>query len=380
MNKIALTGNIILIVFAICGALILGGTLYYYFNDTTETVETKSINTLTYAEGQKFAMELNYYSNEKYNGKMLFEVKINYYTDVSIPTEDDHAKPTHSTGAQFVDEVKMNHVYTMDGAIGLAGSTWFYEPVNAYLYNADNAGVGFSAIDKLDYQDSWIIDMDGGLGLITQREAVEANKVLWFSVKNRDDIWAMILNLYEVVQSLNEGTQVLQLALSDYLLVKPYDGKQFSSTPVTEDNTDYTYVNVLVNKSNNGATEASQSLFGVVEKNAEWSATGAQPSDYWQSKTVKVLTINDFDITDSNTLILKEGANNYLAPFTDAVFKVVLDLSDYQITAFEAGCFRDLDIQYLFVNSSVAKSVGYHQADFAGLTIVTNNVTLEVIA
>lgn len=380
MNKIALTGNIILIVCAICGALLLGGTLYYYFNDTSETVETKSINALSYAEGQKFAMELNYYSNEKYNGKMLFEVKINYYTDISIPTEDDQAKPTHSTGAQFVDEVKMNHVYTMDGVIGLAGSTWFYEPINAYLYNADNSGVGFSAIDKLDYQDSWIIDMDGGLGLITQRDAVEANKVLWFSVKNRDDIWAMILNLYEVVQSLNEGTQVLQLALSDYLLVKPYDGKQFSSTPITEDNTDYTYVNVLVNKSNNGATEASQSLFGVVEKNPEWSATGAQPSDYWQSKTVKVLTINDFDITDSNTLMLKSDANNYLAPFTDAVFKVVLDLSDYQITAFESGCFGELDIKYLFITSSIAKTVAYHQSDFAGLTIVTNNVTLEVIA
>jgi len=379
-SKAKISFNGILLVFAMIGALIAGGTVYYYYTDTSETVDTKNINALAYAEDETFFAEINYFSNAKHNGDLCFELKFNYYTDVNIPTNEDDYKNIFSSGIQFTDAVKFNYLYTTDY---YSSTTWFFSPVDAYYYNTTNNGISYSALDELDYNDAWIIDMDGGLGLICQKPATQTSSFLWWSQNQRSDIFALINNMYEVAKSLENGTQILQFALSDYLWVKPQqsDGTFDRSTKAT-DNRDWTYVNIKVNKSENGITEASQSLFNIVEGNSNYSFNGITDATYWQSRCVKNLTINDFDLIENSARVylkIKDSASNYLKVFDNLVIKITLNFNDYQVDGFLNGCFNNLNVKYCYLTSSTEKTLIYHSDDFSNIVIITNNITMEVV-
>jgi len=379
-SKAKISFNSILLIFAMIGALIAGGTLYYYYTDTSETVDTKNINALAYAEDETFFAEINLFSNDKHNGELCFEMKFNYYTDVNIPTSEDEYKNTFSSGIQFTNAVNFNYLYTTDY---YSSTTWFYEPVSAYYYNTTNNGVSYTALDELDYNDAWIVDMDGGLGLICQKDATHTSSFLWWSQNERSDIFALIKDMYEVAKSLDNGTQILQFALSDYLWVKPQmdDGTFDRSTKAT-DNRDWTYVNIKVNKSENGITEASQSLFNIVENNSNYSFNGITDASYWQSRCVKNLTINDFDLIENENgiyLKIKNEALDYLKVFDNLVIKVTLNLTDFQVDGFMSGCFGDLSIKYCYLTSDTEKTLTYHSEDFSNIVTITNNLTLEVV-
>ena len=123
---------------------------------------------------------------------------------------------------------------------------------------------------------------------------------------------------------------------------------------------------------------SSQSLFGIVSDDANWTYDGVVASDYWTTHTSINLTQEDFDLQD-NLLTLKADAIKYFSSFDADTLDLIIniDLSKTQATGFSKNAFGDLSINKIIVSSVVEKTFTYYSAPCQ--IIATENVTLEVV-
>ncbi len=372
--------------------------IYYFKSTPPSTSATGYVDSLSYAPEQTYAIEVNYFDNSKKNGVLALEYRWNYYTDTLIPTTDsgvqnakdnattsgkldtdklysDLFKVLYSSGMQMIDTVQFELVRYQQPALLFGDFRYCSQPANAYYYNT-TSGTSYTAINNLDYKDKWIIDFGAGqLGRVVQdKEAITLNEHPFGNSYYRMDINKFMRDVFDCVSSLKYGKQVLMFDLSDYFVFEYFstDDLKFHR-PETDEQ--HLYMNILVNKSENGLIDKSQSLFGVVKGDSNWNYTGVQPSDYWQNKTVININETDF-VVENNLFVLKPDAKKYYQSFNqeDLVIDVLIDITNLDVLGFGENAFSDLKIHSIIVTSDVEKSFSY-----SGLscTIVANsNVTL----
>lgn len=381
----------LLYIFVALSIGVIGYTIYYFKNNPPTTIAVGEVDSLTYSEDKQYPIEVLYSSNAKQNGERVYELRMNYYIDPELPSStagltsnevlSQTFKQTYSSGIQFVDKIQFESRTTHVGGLFEASYLTTYTPANAYYYNTTN-NVSYDAIQELDYKDKWIIDFgEGRLGRITQdAENQVVKKLNLATYYSNQNINKFLLDVYYCVESLEYGKQVLLFDLSDYFTFEYFstDDLKFH-VPDTDEQ--HLYVNILVDKTENGMVNHEQSLFDIVANNANWTYDGVIAEDYWTSHAVLNLTIADFELKDSK-LSLNEDAIDYYSSFDpkNLDLTINIDLTDSTATGFAEDAFGKLQVDEIVVTSSTAKTFSYYTLPENCTIIANNNVTLEVIA
>lgn len=382
---------IILYILAIISLGIIGYSYYYYRHFAPITTATAYSDSLTYAEDEKYAFEVQLFDNSKKNGVLAYEFRANYYTDTLLPdtatapdadaTQDEiiqkFFKTIYSTGMQFINEVNFVEHHKWN----FTDTDFWYEPEGAYYYNA-SYDTGFSATNKLDKADKWVIDFgENRLGMIQQEaERKYLNTVLWWNNYLQYDANLFIRDFLKVMESLPYGKQVVMFDLSDYFTFRYFNTEtlQFDIVQVTEKNL---YANILVNKNENGMIYAEQSIFGVVKDDAEWAYDGINSDNYYKSTAAVTLSEADFEfIEDSTEIKLKDAAIIYYSAFNPDKLELTINLylDNIDATGFAEKWCGALRPTKVLITSYVAKTFT-HYNNLNCTFITDSNVALEVI-
>ena len=396
-ERVSSIALIFLYIFSFISICLIGYAVYYFKNAHPTTVTTGYVDSLAYAQEETYPIELQYFSNDANNGLRVLEYRFNYYTDISIPSTDSEKdaiknesggdtdkllekifKTVYSSGVQMISD---------DIAFELKDDTYFssvifYEvPKNPYYFNTTN-GTSYGAINELDYKDSWIIDFgEGKLGKIKQdKESTVLGQFLWVTRYMRADVNLLMHDLYNSIQALDYGKQVLMFDLSDYLTFQYFSTEdlQFHTPSATDMDL---YVNILVNKDKNGMVNAKQSLFSIVRDNPNWSYDNVNADDYWTTHTEISLTQADFDIVN-NELKLKQDAIKYYSSFdAESIdLTIYIDLTKTEATGLASDAFGSLKVDKIIVTSNYSTTFTYYNLPQNCIIVSGNNVALEVVA
>ena len=390
---------VVMFVLLLASIFSIAYAIYYFKSTPPSTSATGYVDSLSYAPEQTYAIEVNYFDNSKKNGVLALEYRWNYYTDTLIPTTasgvqnaKDNAttggkldtdklyselfKVLYSSGMQMIDTVQFELVRYQQPALLFGDFRYCCQPTNAYYYNT-TSGTSYTAINNLDYKDKWIIDFGTKqLGRVVQdKEAITLNEHPFGNSYYRMDINKFMRDIYDCVSSLKYGKQVLMFDLSDYFVFEYFstDDLKFHR-PETDEQ--HLYMNILVNKSENGLIDKSQSLFGIVKGDSNWNYSGVQPSDYWTAHQCIVLDESNFDI-DNGLLHIKQSALNYFFAFDNIDISIKIDLARTSARGFTRNAFGELKIAQIYVFSNEPITFSYYSAPCEIDT--DENVTLEVL-
>lgn len=384
--------------YVLLAVLILGGlalvsyNAYYWKNVAPkyESVSTTYADSFTFSETEKYPIELNYYTNELNNGVEVFEIRVSSYMDTKAgDSEGIDFKNIYGYGLQIVgkpvwkekDGSRERH-YNW-GFLGIGGGysvQMIPSGSNAFYYNTDAGGTSYSETSKLGIDSTaWIIDFDGEIGQMKQKNWVGKNVnpiIAGYEINSNPnsndrtsrifheklDVFSLIRTLYETTRSLRNGIDVLQFDLSKWFtgFHLTEDGKKFEENASAHQN--WLFANVKVNRSPNGMVVASQSIFGKVEKKADWSLSGYSPVDYWRTNTVYSLSIADFEYIPCATGFnakLKQNAFDYLRNFNNMQFALAIDISNsslvnagINLVGFDIDAFRGLPMHSVMITSA----------------------------
>lgn len=373
---------ILVIVLLVCVGLI--GYSLYYFNSENRplTHVVGEVDSLTYAPEQTYAFEVQLYTNEKQNGIPAYEWRANYYIDTLIPNSQDAVnqvitnntvnnelnsagviadcfKTVYSSGVQMLGDSFFELKTSTQTTFMHTAIYGEYVPKGGYYYNTTEQDVSYAATDKLDYNDKWIIDFgENSLGRITQD--VGAKQLKWTVFASNHMVFninMLMHDFYQTISSLEYGKQVVVFKLSDYLTFEYFDTSDCKFHPAKADDEDL-FVNILVNKSANGIVDHSQSLFGIVENNANWSFDNIDNIDYWKSTAQVYLNASDFD-NNSGTFAIKAQALEYYKSFNPEALDIVVDIDLDTINAvrFDNNSFGGIIPKAIILRSSTAKTI-----------------------
>ena len=362
--------NVVLVILFVIALVVLVCAIYY-FQDPPTTQKTLYTSALTYAQEdengeQPYPIEVKVYKNLNENGLGVYDVKFNYYTDTTIPETEDEYKNVYSAGFQFIDNVSMYNPNRF--SLGVWCS--FFDTVfsNVAYYNSTN-GVSFYAINSLSPDDSWIVDYtfsetvngvettSNNLAKLYQRGWVQtgSGSLGWRYFENRN-IYSALLNLIQSSASLSDGVYILQLDMSDYFTFKIYNQETGQFDVDTSDNMSV-LANVKITVSSNGLVDSSQSLFGQVAYDADYSYGDVAPSDYWESKTIYSLTANDFSFsTNDDGLVvatIKEDILEYISQFKRLYLRIYINLDSFYFDGLAENAFGGLPVDQVTITSSI---------------------------
>lgn len=394
---------VILLILDFFAVGIIGYTIYYYKHNPPTTTAVGKVDALTYDPEGKYAMELNIFSNDKKNGVEVNEFRVNYYIDTLIPTTEtakatvttnntdssgkvsstgiiaDCFKDTYTQGIQFLGEPQFNVVQTEEGLLGRYNLQVY--PQNASFYNTTN-GTSYTAINALDYLDKWIIDFgENQLGRVTQDIGFEfyRNGYLWVTYYLHKDVNLMMQDIFASAKSLDYGKKVLVFDLSDYLTFEYFSTDDYKfHKPATTDQ--HLFINILVNKSENGMVNSEQSMFKLVAGKSGWTYDGVVAEDYWTTHAEINLTEADFDVDSAtNVMTLKSSAIKYYSAFDEEVLDITIniDLSKTAGTGFAKNTFGKLKVDKIIITADTATTFTYFDNLPCSIS-AGSNVTLEV--
>lgn len=367
---------------AIICAVLLCWLMYYeiYLKNTTIAFQSAFVDEATYAE-DKYFMEVQVFDD-------VLEVKVNYYVDTNLPTQNEDGsyddKYIMSTGVQFYDTPISTSTINTTGAVFYDTATRVYELQNCTYYTQpdglDSAYISGEA--GLANQDAWIWDISGQLCAIKERGAVFLEKCWWCSLYDSYDMSRLIAENYESFLSFREGTTITLFDFSRYFDLYTTDSNGHFTNPVQDENIleEWTYVTVKVTKTNHKMLSAKQSLFGSYRGDSEWSADGSEyTQNYWTDETVYQITADDFTFSyDANgySIEVKKTCLSYLSEFNNLVVDININLDDFgiiNVIGFTEQPFGDLKVNSISISSNEARQFIVYDST---LNIQTENVEI----
>lgn len=362
-----------------------------YFQNPPTAVKTAYANRLTYADESQYdgvptPLELNIYTNARQNGVECYELRINSYTDTTLPGFDDDGKVkdtkyTYGSGYQSIG-VPQTKVLVDSGIFETVFSKtrMSLALTSGYTYNTSD-GVSYKAINSIDSLDKYIFDYGFGDGLLQ----VYMRNDYRFYGKNalnqpvylKNNLPYLINSLFSLAQDMTEGVYYINFDFSEFLNYKIYDteSKKFVSPQESSIDVKNLFLFTKITISNNGLLEAQQSLFDQIANDSNYSYDSiVTTDDYYKSLTLFTLEADDFDIIRGKA-ILKQSCYNYLSNFSKMYIQVVLDLDSMDCGELAYNAFRGLNIDEIVLYSSTEKTFVVHE-DY---NITTDNVRVEVI-
>lgn len=357
--------NVVMILLFVVAIIAIGFSISFLKNDKSETVKTAYGNTLTYAmedeAGDKpYPIELNVFTNKAQNGIECYELRLNYYTDSSIPETEEEYKNVYSSGYQSLTPVTTKTKSQEKAFLGkYVDTTLITSP--GYYYNSV-FGESYKAIENLDYSNKWIFDYGDGKGLmlVSSRPEEKYRNFLWIKYFREIGINDFIKDIFEIVSLMDDGVHILPFKVDKYFNYKIYDTEEKKFIDEQADNK-FLFFQAKITKSSDGLISASQSLFGQIANNTNYGVNEELQASYYRSLTVYSLTEDDFEfkpVTKNGVkytfATLKEEAYDYLVNFSRMYIRVYLNLDNANLEniGFNENPFNGLDVDDILLTSS----------------------------
>lgn len=375
----------------VCLAL-AGWLMYYYmFLKDNVVIQTNFVDSASYSEDETFFIDINSYTNEKNNGEKVIEIKFNYYIDSDLPQKDEdgkyQSKYIYSSGVQFHEDKKYDipHVMSSAPAYGAWSSIKEYKINNCVYYDKDAGDEGFESMTTLTEQKQWIWDVKGKLCLLQVKGPTVVKYGTWgWKHYIRYNTSALIARLYEISDSLPNGEHIKMLNFSEFFHIMLQDENGIFKNEIVDENVlkEWTFVNVRVNKSQNGMISSTQSLFNSYKGDTEWTFDGSENNQlYWADETIYDLTIKDFKYTTADNgynIELKKSCVDFLQEFSNMVVNVEINFEDINpdlnVIGFTEKPFGNLKVNKIELNSPTHRDfIIFNIYDYQ---ISTQNVTV----
>lgn len=391
----------ILLIFFILSLIVCGYWVYFRltWNRTTWSAYKGSI--LSYAEDKTYPIEINYFSNKNNNGLELFEIKFNYYTDTSTffdeTTNTYKYKDIYSTGVQFYNSNKFKCFDRRVKAFCWRRYSLSFGNVT-YFNSFENKT--FIATKELNYDDSFILDLDKQIAKLTQR-GYDKNRRMPYKIENCPgcnnthyenlgynidyNIPLFTKHLMEkTMQGCENGINSLVMDLSDFFSIEMFDEQSGQFYKATNSTTEKVYITCKVSKSDDGFVSSKQSLFGFYKNDAEY---GSNTNNYWKSLTDYTITERDLIYTkysdNTYTARLSDKCIEYITKFSDMNIDLKIDLDSYylsnrniEIYALEKDFLGGLNVSNISIVSQENRVIRLYE-NYDDLSLV--NVTVEVL-
>lgn len=362
-------GIVLTVVCLACFALDLWGLYYYMFLKDNFTLTTAYVDDMSYSEEQKWFIEVQYFPN-------MFEVKVNYYTDVDYPEYDEATKSygtkyTYSSGVQF-DGGYQAKKKTKKKFGGIATTYKYNQMINCEYYNMDNSNNSYVAIEELADQNKWVYDIGGDLVLLQEKGNVKyATNALNYGRYQAYDFALMLEDLYKSVKSLEDGKRVVTFDLSDYFTFIMHNKETTRFEEEIHETTEtWMYVNILVNKHSTDFVSAEQSMFNMFMGDREWSLYDIEKVDYWRARHEYTLGIEDFTFIYEKGgyyLKLQKGVSDFLSVFSNMKYIVDIDLDNIylgseklEIAGFADKAFGSIGIDTINLETTQTREFGVY--------------------
>ena len=312
---------------------------------------------------ERWFMEANLYSNDKNNGNELQELNFNYFTDYRLTSEQ-----YLSTGMQYVGNYKWSSVKI----------NWSEEERDNYVFREFNYydsrdGISFSgqmgtnaAISTLLKRSTiFIVKIDNEPYAIQLNKSVRSG--FWIGNVNMFGsehfyTWAELFeSVMTAIKSNSKGYgnyYIPLLNLTDYFTIYKYDknGGKYTSDEIT--NYVSTYSVLKFHYDENGATRASQSIFGSINLDKNY---GEYNTEYWQERFVYNLTEQDLKFRQSEVhggylATLGAETKNKFDQMKRAKVNISINLnSDYfkskniNLVGLDYNAFKDFEIDTITI-------------------------------
>ena len=351
------------------------------------------------ALADRYFLEVNYYSNSKGNGIQLQELKMNYFTTVSLLSTD-----YRSTGMQYLGDYVGYPLSVWDGDTGVSFANPFKN--NDRYYGTDKTAVGIanSYVDKrFNYYDftngiHWngVTNNNGSIATELKRSTAFIIKIddRAFSISldkyfDRDvgdlrnifgygwkvgDIYNRYYYTYGSLfqacmqavksNSAGYGDYYITVDLSSLFSIKEYDyeSKKFKADDVTDVITSYSVLKFHYDE--NGARNSTQSIFGIIDNNSKYDVSEDKvDTSYWQERMTYELDVTSkfngkeiFDYRYSYTyggyfLSLSLDAKKLFAsmPRTKVNVTLNLDSVNFKIAGLDFDAFNGVELDTLTI-------------------------------
>lgn len=295
------------------------------------------MNPLETTDGRVCVIQTSLYENTDGTGEEVFDVKISGYTDTT-------AKEITSFGVQViggVDKLVKTDAYRVSktGFLGVPTEVEHYSSVfsksnaNKLSFYTTTDNLTYKNVDK-EFDDFGYIRLnvnDKIYAFSFGAKQQEISKILWETDIQVSSLSNLILNLYEKTKTTPVGRFSRTFEFQN--MFKALEFKNNKYEDVSNQDAIFNYCYIDVNHYTTGAKTASDSLFGQIKYDNNWTIDGASLLDgHFADKSTYYLTEKDckfiydettnkhyFDLTDNCYNFYKDKKLNY---------KLVLDL-DY---------------------------------------------------
>lgn len=418
-NALKVIGNCCLAFLAIIGAMIALLFCYYHYfiKDTTMGINyidnqvgldiTEIVNSgeLTEEEidelNDRYFLEVNYYSNDKNNGIMLQELKINYFTDFNLLSSG-----YRSSGMQYIGDYQGLPLDTWDGNSELKFQV-FGDKNRYYGTSEESVKIANDYVDKsFNYYDftngiNWngITNNNGSI-------ATELKRTTEFIIKIDDRAFSIKLDKYfdkdigdvrnifgigwkvgekynryyytfgSLFQSCMQAVRTNSAGYGDYYItvdlsslfsIKEYDleTKKFKEDNVTDIIKNYAVLKFHYHE--NGARNSSQSMFGIIDNNSKYDIEeDIVDTTYWQERmTYNLSEMSKFNGKEIFDYRYSEVYDGYFVSLNMDIKQLFIDMprakvnitfnlnsnylldKDINIVGLDYNAFKDFEIDTL---------------------------------
>lgn len=347
------------------------GTNYIDDQSPVDIEDIKEAGTLSEEEILRYEnrklFDLSYYSNEKDNGIELQEAKINFFTDTTLTTAS-----CRSTGMQYIGDFE---TYTTEvtseeeAQQGIREDFYYYDTTNMVSWSGGNLQTTLNRNAKL------IIKLDGepyqiqltGQYNYTSKERQWWTLWLWEKETKHTvfyDWGDVFADMMTAVKTNNQGygSCYIVLDLSKYFTLYKFDGNKFVENDVADEV--FTYAVCKINFYENGATSSSQSLFGLIEGNANYGTATDTEIEFWQERVVytlstKFLNYRYSEVYGGHFATIRQDIFNKLVKMPRAKVSFKINLSDeflmdnnYKLIGFDYSAFEGVRVDTVSITGS----------------------------
>ncbi len=339
----------------------------------------------------RWLIHANYYSNSKKNGLELQEVQYNYFSGVNL-TQAEY----WSTGMQFLGDFRtyVTEVSSKKEINSFVAQDFcYYDTTNGISwmgFKGQSGGIG-KVLNREAYMIIKIDDKPYKLKLTGKY--TKYGKFLFWDVEKSvvyfdyGDVFDCIMSAIKT-NSKGYGDYYIKINLSQYFTVEEYNEKTGKFTAQDADFIENLAV-IKFHYDENGATNASQSLFGIIDCNPQYNEID---TDYWQERVVYNLTDNDFTYRYSQAyggyfISLNLDKIKMLNSMPRSIINVVIDLDSkflaskkYNVIGLDYNAFEGLKIDTLYLKSNkpITMLLNSKCLNDTNLTTIKHTATVEL--
>jgi len=342
--------------------------------------------------------EVNYYSNEAENGILLQEMKLNFFTDTTLTTAT-----CRSTGMQsLVDMTELNvsesynnlsdddlaKLYSQNKGYELANEVdcpnlikksfvkddkylpegfFYYDTTNMVSWNG-GYGLQTNLLRSTDFiikidNNPYKIQLDGKADFTFYGDWLARLFGVSETTTSYYNYAFIFTDLMKAVETNSQGYGDFYIVvdLSRYFTtIQKFNNGKWEDLPSVDIVKNYAVIKFHYDK--NGATSSSQSLFGIIEGNANYGTISDSDADFWQERVVYTLSTKFLDYRYS------EVYGGHFATIRQDIFDKLVKMPRAKVS------FKiNLSDEFLMDNNY--KLIGFDYSAFEGVRVDTVSIT-----